>query len=317
MAKQTRSRLSYRKNDRKRPPAKKKTVKIAPVLISEKSKVIKKPPAKRGRKKTAPIKEAVISVARNSKGRLSSRTSSQITQTATEETEQSTPDMEFKTEKPDSPSVFIDRNPVLLQRVLGDHAPTSRTANASGVHSQSVSPSVIARANPVGRIANSQPISSTSQRPQESQDNYLNFILSGSQADTKNTTDCGIQCAIIEQRDSSTLTPPIISELDLLDEMFLSEVAGRFDIDRQAMLEVSQEVLTDFVLVYNLSEVDEVDDEAFGEETSNNSLISGNENYMDLGFDYEFPDDASGNADPMSLADSIISGTPSTPNYYH
>lgn len=316
MAKQTRSRLSYRKSDRKRTPAKKKTGKIAPVLISDKSKAIKKAPAKRGRKKTAPIKEAVIRVVRNSNGRLSSRTISQIAQSATEETEQSTPDIEVKVERPGSPSVFANSNPFLLQQILGEPTSTivttTSSSNASGVHSQSVSSSINARANPFGRIVNFQPISSSSQCQGESQDNYLNFILSGSQTDTKKTSDCGIQCAIIEQQDNWTLTPPIISEFDLLDEMFLSEVADRLNINRQAVIEVSQDVLTEFVLGNNLPIIDEVDDDAeeHDEVTFNNALTYGNS------FDYEYPDDVTGNCDSLSPTESIISGTPPNHNYY-
>lgn len=270
--------LTRRKNVRKTAPATVQTAKIAPALISEKSKVIKKSPTKRRgrpakvvRKKAATKKQSVPKKIQPSNllQVLSSSTSSKISEPLTPEI------IEIKIEQPHSPSVFANLSPskfnqafncqpmpVPMSNIIANTTRSKRSSEMPVICSQTISSSI--NASQFGRIVNSQPISQPNTEWTDSQasqtltdgDNYLNFMLSGSKVEPNKMVDCGIQCSIRAQCDAETSMPPIVvpaNDFDFLDLLFLNKMADRLNIDRQTVIEASKDVLADVKQTYNLS----------------------------------------------------------------
>lgn len=300
------------------------TVKIAPALISEKSKVIKKTPTKRrGRPPKVVRKKAATKKRPVPKKMLQSDLVQVLSSTSSKVSEPLTPEMiEIKIEQPHSPSVFANLSPskfnegfnyqpmpVPMPNIIANTIRSKRSFEMPVICSQTISSSV--NATQLGHIVNSQPISSNTQwtDTQASQtptddDNYLNFMLSGSKVEPNKMVDCGIQCSIRAQCDAETNTPPIDvppSDFDLLDVLFLNKMADRLHIDRQTVMEASKDVLAEVEQIYNLSP-----QQANEEMNTANESIFGNGSFHD--YEHTFTVEP-GDQDSIgsSVADSIIS----------
>lgn len=302
--------LTQRKNPRKSTTAKKTTVKIAPALISEKSKVIKKTTAakRRGRGKAIQKvgkKGAPAEVPAAKRGRKS------IPKPHPPPIEPATPELlEFKIEPSNSPSLlanidssqldhghnYIHHMPVPMSSII---ARTSQSMASSSIHSQTISSSVQAKINPFETQLSS--TQRTDSQAITGGDNYLNFILSGSKADSSpRMVDCGIQCAIRAQCDAQTSTSPrddLSSEFDLLDVMFLNRMADRLNIDRQTVMGASRDVITEIDRTYNLPQGEGTIEANYSES------IFGSDTFVDFDFAREDCDN------------SIISTSPTNFDY--
>lgn len=309
-----------RKNARKSTAAKKKTVKAAPALISEKSKVIKKSTAakRRGRGKAIEKvgkKGAPEEVPAAKRGRKS------IPKPHPPPIESVTPELiEFKIEPSKSPSVFANIDPSQIDHglnyvrhmampmstiIANTSQSTVSSSNMPTIYSQTISSSVQAKKNPFGNFANSQ-FSSTERTDSQVMtggDNYLDFILSGSKADSKpRMVDCGIQCAIRAQCDAQTSTSTrndLSGDFDLLDVMFLNRMADRLNIDRQTVIGASRDVIAEIERTYSLPRGEA------GIEVNYSESIFGSDSFVDFDRDYTF---SVGRED----GDSIISSAPNS-----
>lgn len=304
-----------------------KSVKAAPSLISEKSKVIKKATAKRRPNAKAIVKIVRKPVATKKTGQPAEKRGRkkkvQSEPSTPEEIEPSTPEIEIKNEEPESPSVFANCNLSQIQHgfnvllpsdVVNTSQPTF-SQNTPDIHSQTISSTVNAKSTLFSNVFNVQSRSSCTQY-KDSQtvadgDNYLDFMLAGCRVETNKMVDCGIQCSIRAQCDAETSTSPMDfspSEFDLLDEMFLTKMADRLDIDRRTMVDASREVLADIEKTYNVSQGKEYEDE---DEPDSSDPMFDARTFDDFDDDYGF---SAGVEDRDSInspaAESIISASP-------
>lgn len=324
--------LTQRKNAT---AAKKKTVKTAPALISEKSKVIKKATAakRRGRGKAIEKvgkKGAPEEVPAAKRGRKS------IPKPHRLPVEPETPEIiEFKCEPSKSPSLFANFDASQIDHGLNHvrHMPTIHgmstivagtshcqsnmpSSNMPPIYSQTISSSVQTKINPFGNFGSSQ-FSSTHRTDSQAVtggDNYLDFILSGSKADpNRRMVDCGIQCAIRAQCDAQTSTSPrndSSSEFDLLDVMFLNRMADRLNIDRETVIEASRDVIAEIERTYDLPRGEG------GIGANYSESIFGSDSFVDFDRDYSSPFAREERDSIVSSApNSIISTSPTNFDY--
>lgn len=292
---------------RQKARSKNRNIKNAPATIPDKSKAIKRPAAKHRTSGAVTVRvrsQRNSAVAKKSLTEVKPKTKSAPKRSRKKknpaESEPSTPEViEVKVE---SPSVFDEYDPGEFQKRFNQ--PTARVStNKPTIHSGTVSSTVHAGSNLLGNN------SETSTQRTESQaaangDNFLQFVLSGTNANVNQTVDCGIQCAIRAQCDVGTnaVSP---SGFDLLDVMFLHALADRLKLDQETVMKASEEVLAEIVKSFNLSE-----ENGFDQVNASEQIFGSGDS---LDFDYEYVYSGNGNSSPGT--ESVVSASPHNFDY--
>lgn len=302
--------------------APRRTARNTPVKIAEKSKSIRKPRPPAKRRPNAKAKEV-----KNERKKIVVKQHLASTSTRTDtrsHSQQSTPDI--KIERPESPSVFANCTQAsIYQPFLSNHVPmpkiivnnTQPSHASETIHSQTISSTMTGKQattfyGTTSAFGDSQ--ATNYSQAVESRDNYLDFILSDTKTQSKNTVDCGVQCTIRAQCDVATNTPPIGSDFDMLDVTFLNRMAARLGISRATVQQTSRDIFAEMKDDHGIQLSDEDDAIAVEVDRSSPSTFSlGMLDSFDVfGDGYSNGEDE----DSYSIDGSIVSGSPPTDEQY-